>query len=75
MTSHHFNIETIGIVGTGGAGARDKLADTFAIFAAKGKPANRRYRPSPWLAHRAQPGVALTRPAAADIHEPNEARA
>ena len=34
MTSHHFNIETIGIARIA---ARDDLADTFAKLAAKGK--------------------------------------
>jgi hypothetical protein len=35
MTSHHFNIETSGIAH---AAARGALANTFAKFAALGKP-------------------------------------
>ncbi|WP_395068476.1 hypothetical protein [Paraburkholderia silvatlantica] len=74
MTSHHFNIETIGIV--------DYLADTFAKLAAKGKlgePAaprearDARYRPPPSLARRAQLGLSLTQTDAADINASNEA--
>jgi hypothetical protein len=75
MTSHHFNLETIGRADTRCIGARDNLADTFAILAAKGKPGDACYRPSPSLAHRVQRGLSPIRHNATDIHKPNEARA
>lgn len=53
-------------------GARTILTILRNIHAVLGDP---RYRPSPWLARRAQLGLSLTQPDATDINEPNEARA
>jgi hypothetical protein len=64
MTSHHFNIETSGIAH---AAARGALADTFAKFAALGKPGGNTGAPAAGLL----PMLSDT----PDIHEPNEARA
>ncbi|MFX1762524.1 3-hydroxyacyl-CoA dehydrogenase [Paraburkholderia sp. A1RI-2L] len=52
-------------------GARTILAILNNIHAVLGDP---RYRPSPWLARRAQLGLALTQPDAADINTTNEAQ-
>ena len=51
-------------------GARTILTILRNIHAVLGDP---RYRPSPWLARRAQLGLSLTQPDAADIHATNEA--
>ncbi|MCG5078852.1 3-hydroxyacyl-CoA dehydrogenase [Paraburkholderia tagetis] len=51
-------------------GARTILTILRNIHAVLGDP---RYRPSPWLARRAQLGLSLTQPDAADINATNEA--
>ncbi|NLP65871.1 3-hydroxyacyl-CoA dehydrogenase [Paraburkholderia sacchari] len=51
-------------------GARTILTILNNIHAVLGDP---RYRPSPWLARRAQLGLALTQPDAADINATNKA--
>jgi hypothetical protein len=64
MTSHHFNIETIGIVGSGamGRGASVPHIATRRCESA-GRGGCMPFRLAPTLAH------------ATDINEPNEARA
>jgi hypothetical protein len=50
MSTQDFRIQTPGIAGSGAMGRRN-------IHRVLGNP---RYRPSPWLARRASPGLSLT---------------
>ena len=75
MTSHHSNIETPGVVGTGALVARTPLTiprNTHVVPC--DRPVAR--RPSRWRVRRAKPGLSLTLPEAsdtADINASNEA--